>query len=59
MSIDDLWQLHEEISQVMGISLSTVNNHIVKAKREMRSFLAKNQDVAIILVTAWAINQLR
>ena len=50
---------HEEISQVMGISLSTVNNHIVKAKREMRSFLAKNQDVAMILVAAWAINQLR
>jgi len=49
---------HEEISQVMGISLSTVNNHIVKAKREMRSFLAKNQDLAIIFVAAWAINQL-
>jgi RNA polymerase sigma-70 factor (family 1) len=50
---------HEEIGRLMGISPSTVNNHIVKAKRQMRSFLANNHDLAVILVTAWAINQLR
>jgi len=47
---------HQEISLLMGISPSTVNNHMVRAKREMRGFLAKNHDVAIILLAAWLIN---
>lgn len=49
---------HEEISTIMGISLSTVNNHIVRAKREVRSFLAKNHDLALLLVAALATHQL-
>ncbi|MBS1521360.1 MAG: RNA polymerase sigma-70 factor [Bacteroidetes bacterium] len=32
---------HKEISELLNISLATVNNHIVKANRQIRSFVLK------------------
>ena len=50
---------HEQISEIMGLSPATVNNHIVRAKRELRKFLYNNQDLAIVLLTSWAVGQLK
>jgi RNA polymerase sigma-70 factor (family 1) len=48
---------HHEISHQLGISISTVNNHMVKANKEVRFFLFRNRDLAIILLTSMAISQ--
>jgi RNA polymerase sigma-70 factor (family 1) len=47
---------HQEISQQLGISISTVNNHMVKANKVVRSFLFHNRDLAIIFITSLAIS---
>ncbi len=44
---------HDQIAASLGISRNTVNNHIVEAKRFIRTYLAKNIDVAYLLVF-WA-----
>jgi RNA polymerase sigma-70 factor (ECF subfamily) len=40
---------HQEISQLLNISPATVNNHIVKANREIRSFLLRHGELALII----------
>ena len=35
---------HQEISQILHISQATVNNHMVKANREVRSFLLHHKE---------------
>lgn len=51
------WQLsrneemtHEQIALHLGLSKNTVNNHIVEAQRFIRSYLAKNLDIAYLLL---------
>ena len=44
---------HDQIADSLGISRNTVNNHIVEAKRFIRTYLAKNLDVAY-LILFWA-----
>jgi len=46
---------HQEISQQLGISISTVNNHMVKANKVVRSFLFHNRDLTIIFITGLAL----
>ena len=41
---------HEQIAGRLGISKNTVNNHIVEAKRFIRSYLSKNLDIAYLLM---------
>ncbi len=41
---------HEEIAFKLGLSKHTVNNHIVEAKRFIRSYLSKNLDIAWFVV---------
>lgn len=41
---------HEKIAQQLGLSKNTVNNHIVEAQRFIRSYLAKNLDIAYLLI---------
>jgi RNA polymerase sigma-70 factor (family 1) len=48
---------HQEISRQLGISISTVNNHMVKANKVVRSFLFHNRDLTIIFITSLAIAQ--
>ena len=41
---------HEQIAHHLGLSKNTVNNHIVEAQRFIRSYLAKNLDIAWLLL---------
>ena len=41
---------HDQIAGRLGLSKNTVNNHIVEAKRFIRSYLSKNLDIAYVLV---------
>lgn len=41
---------HEQIACYLGLSKNTVNNHIVEAQRFIRSYLAKNLDIAYFLL---------
>ncbi|TZF84874.1 RNA polymerase sigma-70 factor [Pedobacter sp. BS3] len=40
---------YEEVSRQLGISTSTVNDHIVKGSRSVREYLFLIQDVALVL----------
>lgn len=44
---------HEEVSQLLNISRATVNNHLVKAIQNLRSFAEGNTDMAGILLLFW------
>lgn len=46
---------HQEISLQLDISLSTVNNHLVKANRQIRSSLTHHGDVAILFIIGLAL----
>ncbi|HEY9362650.1 MAG TPA: sigma-70 family RNA polymerase sigma factor, partial [Chitinophagaceae bacterium] len=41
---------HEQIAQRLGLSKNTVNNHIVEAQKFIRSYLAKNLDIAYFFI---------
>lgn len=41
---------HDQIAGRLGLSKNTVNNHIVEAKRFIRSYLSKNLDIAYVLI---------
>ncbi len=41
---------HQEISHLLRISLATVNNHMVKANREVRSFLLRHKEVSLMVL---------
>jgi RNA polymerase sigma-70 factor (ECF subfamily) len=41
---------HEQIARHLSLSKNTVNNHIVEAKRFIRSYLSKNMDIAYLLL---------
>ncbi|WPU98428.1 RNA polymerase sigma-70 factor [Mucilaginibacter sp. cycad4] len=40
---------HQEISELLNISLATVNNHMVKANRQIRSFLLRNGELSLVI----------
>lgn len=40
---------YQEVSELMSISTSTVNDHIVKATRSVRQFMHKNLDMVLFL----------
>jgi len=46
---------HQEISHQLDISISTVNNHMVKANRQVRAFLTQHADVVILLLLSIGI----
>ena len=37
---------HQEISQLLNISLATVNNHMVKSNRQIRTFFLQNTELS-------------
>lgn len=43
---------HQEISRQLDISISTVNNHMVKANRQIRAFVAHHYDLAVLILLA-------
>lgn len=40
---------YNEVSQLLGISVSTISDHIVKANRFLKEYAAKNKELIIIL----------
>jgi RNA polymerase sigma-70 factor (family 1) len=42
---------HQEISRQLDISISTVNNHMVKANKQVRAFVAHYGNAIVILAT--------
>jgi RNA polymerase sigma-70 factor (family 1) len=43
---------YEEVSQILGISTSTINDHIVKATRTIKRQFSTSQEALIVLITA-------
>lgn len=43
---------HQEISRLLGISISTVNNHMVKANKEIQKFLLRHSDLLVLVITS-------
>ena len=37
---------HQEISELLNISLATVNNHMVKSNRQIRTFFSENMELS-------------
>lgn len=50
---------HKEISQQLGISISTVNNHIVKSSKAVKTFLYNHSDLAIALTVVSILDQVK
>lgn len=50
---------HKEISERLGISISTVNNHIVKSSKVVKAFLYSHSDLAITLAVVALIDKLK
>jgi len=43
---------YEEVSTELGISVSTISDHIVKANKAVKKYYHLNQDIAIILIAS-------
>jgi RNA polymerase sigma-70 factor (family 1) len=41
---------YDETSKLMGVSVATVNSHMVKSLRFLKDYLMKNPDIAIIFI---------
>lgn len=41
---------YDEVSGQLGISLSTISDHIVKANKAVREYLLENMDITIIII---------
>jgi RNA polymerase sigma-70 factor (family 1) len=41
---------YEETSKLMGVSIATVNSHMVKSLRFLKDYLMKNPDIAIVFI---------
>ena len=48
---------YEEVSQLLGISTSTINDHIVKATRSVREYLFLSKDAALLFLIAAIIGR--
>lgn len=42
---------YDEVSRQLGISLSTISDHIVKANKAVREYLFENMDITIMLIS--------
>lgn len=49
---------HKEVAQIMGISMPTVNSHMTVAVKSIREYILKNQDLAILLISAYTASGL-
>lgn len=47
---------HKEVAELMGISMPTVNSHMTNAVKSIREYMLKNQDIAILLMSAYAVS---
>lgn len=47
---------HKEVAELMGISMPTVNSHMTNAVRSIKEYILKNQDVAILLISAYTVS---
>jgi len=43
---------YEEVSRQLGISTSTINDHVVKASRSVREYLLLSKDIAVLVILA-------
>jgi RNA polymerase sigma-70 factor (family 1) len=43
---------HEEVSNLLGISTSTINNQIVKANKTMKEYFNLNRELAIFIIAS-------
>lgn len=43
---------YEEVSKELGISTSTIRDHIVKANKAVKTYFYLNQDIAVVFITA-------
>lgn len=50
---------HQEISSQLGISISTINNHMVKANKEVRAYLLRHGDKAIVFIILFVLGSSR
>lgn len=41
---------HDQIASQLGLSVSTVNNHITEAQKQVRNYVAKTMDLALLAV---------
>jgi RNA polymerase sigma-70 factor (family 1) len=48
---------YEEVSKLLGISISTVNDHIVKASRTVKQQLFSSRETAMALLLAYLLNK--
>lgn len=46
---------YDEISKRLGISISTISDHIVKAKKSIRNFLSNHPELLIFIIASKAI----
>lgn len=49
---------HKEVAQLMGISMPTVNSHMTNAVKSIREYILKNQDIAIVLMSAYMVSDM-
>ena len=49
---------HKEVAQLMGISMPTVNSHMTNAVKSIREYILKNQDIAIVLISAYMVSDM-
>ncbi|UAY55702.1 RNA polymerase sigma factor [Arachidicoccus terrestris] len=46
---------YQEVSELLGISLSTINDHIVKATKALKSYASGQELTAVLLITAYLV----
>jgi len=50
---------YEEVSCELGISTSTIRDHIVKANKAVKLYFYQNQDMLILLITTQVLKHLK
>lgn len=50
---------YEEVSDELGISTSTVSNHIVKANKTVKQYFLLNQDMAVLFIASQIFLRIR
>ncbi|MEO8885541.1 MAG: sigma-70 family RNA polymerase sigma factor [Mucilaginibacter sp.] len=50
---------YEEASQELGLSTATIRNQIVKANKALRSYLYRNQELTVLVLTEELLRHLR
>jgi len=49
---------YEEAARIMGISTATVNSHMTRAIQSIKEYVLKHQDLAVLLMTAYALSEI-